>query len=143
MIYLDTSLLVALITTEERTARAHDWLASVDDQVATSEWGRVEVASALSIKQRQGVLDAAGRAEAEYALTVIIDQGLDIVPVDTADFRHAADFVRPSERNLRGSDALHVAVAGRLDATLHSLDDAQVAAAQLLGLDAVVPVPKE
>lgn len=143
MIYLDTSLLIALITTEKRTARAHDWLAGVDDDLVTSEWTRVEVASALSIKQRQGVLDAAGRAEAEYAFRMITDQGLDALPVETSDFRRAADYVRPPERNLRGPDALHIAVADRLGATLHSLDDAQVKAAREFGVDAVVTVPKE
>jgi predicted nucleic acid-binding protein len=143
MLYLDTSLLVALITTEERTARAHDWLAGVDDDLVTSEWIRVEVASALSIKHRRGALDAAGRTEAEYAFAVITDQGLDVLPVETFDFRRAADYVRPFERNLRGADALHIAVAGRLGATVHSLDDAQVKAARELGVDAVVTVPKE
>ncbi|RBY79864.1 VapC toxin family PIN domain ribonuclease [Geodermatophilus sp. TF02-6] len=120
MLYLDTSLLVALIMTEERTARAHDWLAGVDDDLVTSERARVEVASALSTEQRQAVLDAAGRTEAEYTFAVIADQGLDVLPVETSDFRRAADYVRPPERNLRGADALHIAVAGRLGATVHS-----------------------
>ncbi len=68
---------------------------------------------------------------------------LTIVPVTTADFRRAAGYVRVPERNLGGGDALHIAVAARLGATLHSLDDRQVEAARQLGVDAVVTVEKE
>jgi predicted nucleic acid-binding protein len=142
MLYLDSSLLTALVTTEARTARAHDWLATVDAELVTSEWSMTEIASALSVKQRHGALDPAGRARAERILVVIADQGLDVVPVVTIDFRRAADFVRPHERRLRGPDALHIAVARRLGAVLHSLDSDQVAAARDLGFDAVITVPK-
>ena len=143
MIYLDTSLLVALITNEARTARALDWLAAVDVDLLTSEWAMAEIASALSIKQRQGALDGAGRALAERTLSGIADDGLHVVPVATADFRRAADYVRLPERSLRAADALHLAVAGRLGATVHSLDGVQVAAARQLGIDAVLTVKRQ
>jgi len=141
--YADTSLITALITSEQRSAAARDWLIAHGGSMLTSEWARTEVASALSIKQRRGELDVAGRALAERALEQMIARGLDIVAVVTEDFRRAADYLRPHTRNLRGADALHIAVAGRLGARLHSLDDDQVEAARQLGLDAVVPVPKE
>lgn len=109
----------------------------------TSEWARTEVASALSITQRRGELDDAGRALAERAFEQMVARGLEVVWVVTEDFRRAADYVRPYTRQLRGADALHIAVAGRLGAALHSLDDDQVAAARQLGIDAVVTVPRE
>jgi predicted nucleic acid-binding protein len=143
MLYLDASLLTALITTEARTVQALNWLATVEVDLLTSEWALTEVASALSIKQRQGALDGAGRAAAEHTLGVIADQGLDVVPVGTADFRRAADYVRPPERRLRAGDALHIAVTARLGATLHSLDRDQVTAARQLGIDAVITVERE
>jgi predicted nucleic acid-binding protein len=143
MIYLDTSLLVALITNEARTARAIDWLAAVEVDLLTSEWAMAETASALSIKQRQGALDGAGRAVAERTLSGIADDGLHVVPVVTADFRRAADYVRLPERSLRAADALHLAVAVRLGATVHSLDAVQVAAARQLGIDAVLTVKRQ
>ncbi len=143
MRYIDTSLLTALITNEPRTPRALDWLIKYGSVLTTSQWTRTEVASALSIKQRRGELDEVSRVTSERAFERMVDRGLDIVPVTTADFQRAADFVRPPEGNVRGSHALHIAVAGRLGATLHSLDDDQVAAARALGLDAVVTVEKE
>jgi predicted nucleic acid-binding protein len=141
--YVDTSLVIALITVEERSVRARNWLIAHGRPLITSEWTRTEVASALSIKQRRGELDEAGRAQAERAFERMAARGLEVVPVTTRDFRRAADHVRVPERKLRGADALHIAVASRLDATLHSLDDGQVEGALQLGVDAVVTVPKE
>lgn len=143
MFYLDPSLITALITTEDRTERALDWLFATELPLVCSEWAMTEVASALSIKQRRGDLDAGSRAHSERLLGRLVDEELDVVPVLSGDFRRAADYVRPPERKLRGGDALHIAVAGRLGATLHSLDDDQVEAARKLGVEAVVTVPKE
>jgi predicted nucleic acid-binding protein len=140
MPYLDTSLVIALITAEERSHRARAWLIAHGGRVVTSVRPHSEVASALSIKQRRGELDEMSRVQAEQAFEGMVARGLDVVAVTTADFRRAADHVRIPERRLRGADALHIAVAGRLGATLHSLDDDQVAAARQLGVDAVVTV---
>jgi len=134
MDYADTSLLVALLTHEPRTSQALDWLIERKATLTTSEWARTELASALSIKQRLGGLTEADRAVAERTFDRITDRGLDVVPVLTADFRRAADFVRPPGRNLCGADALHLAVVTRLGATLQSLDETQVAAGQALGI---------
>lgn len=142
MLYLDPSLLVSFIATEARTERALAWLLGTEDPLITSEWATTEVASALSIKQRRGELDAGSRAYAERQFVRLMDEDIEVKPVLTADFRQAAEFVRAPERKLRGGDALHIAVAGRLGATLHSLDDNQVEAARQLGLDAVVTVEK-
>lgn len=143
MLYLDPSLLTAVLTTEERSEKARDWINAVTQPLLTSEWAMTEVASALSIKQRRRELDPVTRAVAERSLARLVDEALNVVPVLQPDFRAAAEFVRPSERKLRGGDALHLAVARRLGATLHSLDDDQVAAARQIGVDAVVTVPKE
>lgn len=143
MLYLDPSLLTAALTTEDRSKKARDWLNAAEEPLIASEWSMTEVSSALSVKQRRRELDQTSRAVAERSLARLIDEALEVVPVLSSDFRMAAEFVRSSERNLRGGDALHVAVAGRFGAVLHSLDDDQVAAARQLGVDAVVTVPKE
>lgn len=143
MLYLDPSLITALITSERRTGRAMDWLLATDLPLVASEWALTEVASALSIKQRRGELDAGSRGHAERLLGRLASDDLDVVPLLTADFRRAADYVRPPERNLRAGDALHIAVTARLGATLHSLDRDQVTAARQLGIDAVITVERE
>jgi len=143
MRYADTSLIIALVTNEDRSGAALDWLVEQQAPLTTSEWTRTEVASALSIKQRRGQLTDIGRAAVERSLDRMMRNGLDVVPVLTGDFRRAAEYVRAAERNLRGADALHLAVAERLGATVHSLDAAQVAAARALGIDAVITVERE
>lgn len=142
MLYLDTSLLTAALTAEERSESARNWINAADEPLITSEWAMTELASALSLKQRRRELDPVTRAVAERSLARLVDEALDVVLVLQPDFRAAAELVRVPERNLRGGDALHIAVAGRLGATLHSLDGDQVAAARQLGVDAVVTVEK-
>jgi len=52
MIYLDTSVVVALLTPEERSAQALDWFAQSRDPLISSDWLITETHSALGIKQR-------------------------------------------------------------------------------------------
>jgi predicted nucleic acid-binding protein len=52
MIYLDTSVVVALLTPEERSAQALDWFAESREPLISSDWLITETHSALGIKQR-------------------------------------------------------------------------------------------
>jgi predicted nucleic acid-binding protein len=142
MLYLDTSLLTAVLTSEDRSDRARAWIIAEQRPLMTSEWALTEIASAFSLKQRRGELSSGGRAVAERSLARLVDEALDVVPVVAVDFRRAADFVRPYERGLRGSEALHLAVARRLGGELRSLDERQTEIARELGIEAVVPVPR-
>jgi predicted nucleic acid-binding protein len=65
MLYLDTSLLVAVLTNGAETERMQHWLEQqpVDD-LALSDWVATEFSSALSIKLRTGQIGAAHRADA-------------------------------------------------------------------------------
>ena len=62
MLYLDTSLLVSALSNEPRSAIANDWLAKqVASQLVISDWAITEFSSALSLKLRMGIIDAAQR----------------------------------------------------------------------------------
>ena len=61
MIYLDTSVVVALLTPEERSSSALDWFAQCRDPLISSDWLITETHSALSIKQRQHGLRSQAR----------------------------------------------------------------------------------
>jgi len=56
MLYVDTSVLVALCTNEARTADVVNWYAACADELASAAWCVTEFASALGIKQRTGQL---------------------------------------------------------------------------------------
>ena len=51
MIYLDTSVVVALLTPEERSAQALDWFGQSRDPLISSDWLITQTHSALGIKQ--------------------------------------------------------------------------------------------
>lgn len=65
MLYLDTSLLVAALTSETRTSFVQQWLEDQDpEELAVSDWVVAEFSSALSIKLRTGQIGPAHRADA-------------------------------------------------------------------------------
>ena len=68
MIYLDTSVVVALLTPEERSAQALDWFAQSREPLISSDWLITETHSALGIKQRHhGLSSAARQAAGEHS----------------------------------------------------------------------------
>ena len=55
MLYIDTSVLVAALTNESRTAEMQNWLASQrPEDLMISDWVMTEFSAALSIKVRTG-----------------------------------------------------------------------------------------
>ena len=62
MLYLDTSILVAALTNEQRTREMQEWLAEQPaGQLALSDWVLTEFSGALSLKVRTGRLTKASR----------------------------------------------------------------------------------
>ena len=106
MIYLDTSVVVALLTPEESSSRALNWFAQSREPLISSDWLITETHSALGMKQRH--------------------HGL---------FHQAAELLKDSALGLRAGDALHLAVALHSRCTrLTSFDHAMHRAAKALGL---------
>ncbi|WP_299959207.1 type II toxin-antitoxin system VapC family toxin [uncultured Modestobacter sp.] len=142
MLYLDTSVLIALVTAEPRSAALRSWAAAVDDVLVTSDWSLTEAASGLSIKQRTAVLTEVERLVVDRALSRFLAENVEVVGVHRADYRTAARLSARPTPPLRAADALHLAVAARHDAVLHTLDDQQAAGARAHDIGAVVPVPR-
>jgi predicted nucleic acid-binding protein len=143
MLYLDTSLVTALIVREARSDQARRWLVEQDpNQLLTSRWTVTEVASALSIKQRTGTLKEVDRVVADRLLDQLVDETLSVLDVQRGDFAAAARMCSRPAPPLRSGDALHLAVAARHAATIHTLDDDRAVAARTYGIDAVISVEK-
>src|SRR5712691_12722444 len=123
MLYLDTSLLVAALTREIKTAPVLAWL---DDQepaaLAISEWVATEFSAALSIKLRTGQIEADGRAGALAAFAGLRAESLAVLPISGLHFRSAARFADQHALGLRAGDALHLAICADHGATLCTLD---------------------
>ena len=138
MRYFDTSFLVPLIlpeATSEPISRFFDNLPAED--LAVSEWTRVEFASMLSREVRMGNLDVAVAREAGSRFEAMIEISFIVLLPDRDDFNQAREWLNRFETGLRAGDALHLAIASnRGAAAIHCLDKAMIAAGTALGLSA-------
>ncbi len=139
MLYVDTSILVAALTNEARTAEVQDWLAEQQaGELSISDWVVTECSAALSMKLRTGQLQVAERAEALAVFAEMVDASFHVLPVTGTDFRVAARFADQHPLGLRAGDALHLAVASSRGARIRALDKGLVSAAEALGVSASV-----
>lgn len=141
-IYVDTSLVIASHVREAESARALAWLAEhADKPLLFSTWLLTECASALSIKQCRGEIDAALHAEASAGVEALVRHLGPAHPPQESDFLAARGFCSQASSGLRAGDALHLAIALRLGASHFATFDTTLArAATVQGLVAV-PAP--
>jgi uncharacterized protein len=111
MIYVDTSVLVALCAPEPMTAAVARWHASTDDELISGTWCVTEFASALGIKQRTGQLSREQAATAWHAFERICAADLQLTPIEPPVFHQAALLTLDASTGLRAGDALHLATA--------------------------------
>ena len=138
MIYLDTSVVVAMLTPEESSSRALDWFAQSREPLISSDWLITETHSALGMKQRLYGLSAEARLAAGEQFERLLQGGVELRPLDRGRFRQAADLLQDPALGLRAGDALHLAVALRSRCTLlASFDGRMQQAAIALGLSPV------
>jgi hypothetical protein len=140
VIYLDTSVIVALCVRERASDHVEAALVSVGDALMISEWTRVEIVGAIGIKVRTRELKEpiARRALADYYEAV--EPGLQIVTPSREDYILASDYLQTFASGLRSGDALHLAVAAnRQVARLLTLDKRFIEATQRTGLPVQLP----
>lgn len=138
MIYLDTSVVVALLTPEERSPLALDWFGQCRDSLISSDWLITETHSALGMKQRLHGLSAEARLAAGEQFERLLQGGVELRPLERGRFRHAAELLQDPALGLRAGDALHLAVALHSRCTqLASFDIRMQQAATALGLSPV------
>ena len=137
MIYLDTSLVVALCTREPASDRVEAALRSMSEPFMSSEWTRVEYTSAIGLKLRTHELGEALARQALAKYYEAFEPGVTLIVPSHEDYISAADLLQGFERALRSGDALHLAIAINRQATgLLTLDRAFIKAAA----DTPVPV---
>jgi predicted nucleic acid-binding protein len=138
MIYVDTSVIVALLTVEPKTQSVTDWYAGLSDTPICSDWLLTEFSSALSMKLRTGQINEANAKRVRKEFALLAEGGLRIAPVSRSAFEHAAEMVKPHTHGLRAGDSLHLAVALELGATsMATLDGTLGANAKRNGLKLV------
>jgi predicted nucleic acid-binding protein len=137
VIYLDSSLLTAIFFREANAGALVGWMESVREQkLMISAWTLTEMASVGGIKRRTGAVDVATGEQALVNFQRFASGKLGLVEIEPGDFRTAAVLIA-TPAALRAGDALHLAVARRLNARLASIDRRLCEAADLLGIGRV------
>ena len=136
--YLDTSVVVSLLWSDSHTARAEAFMAKQGAQQgpapivsdhAGAEFaatvGRLVRVSAMTKPEATGLFslfDAWVAGEVQWTLAT------------AADLAQATAWMRRLDLTLRAPDAIHVALAHRLGATLVTFDEGMAIAARRLGV---------
>jgi uncharacterized protein len=136
-LYVDTSALVPVYVPEVFSVRAENVVRRQSARIVSSLCV-AEFASAVSFKQREGELAPEDAQRAWQTFTRHASSGLfHVTEVTVDDWRRAAELAWSLHTRARTLDAIHLSVAERMQLTLVSADERQVAAARELGLKVV------
>jgi uncharacterized protein len=137
-VYLDASVLVALFTKDDLTARADAFLESHVIVVTVSDFAAVEFASAIARRVRTGEMSADAAREVFSTFDAWTARPIQQVQAISADIASAARFLRRLELPLRAGDAMNIAIAQRVGADLLTFDRQMAVGAVALGVTVVV-----
>ena len=87
MLYVDTSVLVALCTNEAKTADVVKWYGACTEDLSSAASCVTEFASALGLKQRTGQLTEPQAQAAWVKFERICANDLELLPVEAMSFR--------------------------------------------------------
>jgi predicted nucleic acid-binding protein len=140
MLYLDSSVLVCLFSSEDRTHAIQAWREELRcEDMRMSEWNVTEFYSAMSFKRRTAQMSVEQRHHAEALFRNYLKNYPAVLAVSTANFRRAATIAGRDDINIRAADALHLAIAEKYRAKLCTLDKKMHEAAGTLEIDCLVP----
>jgi len=138
MIYLDTSFLTPLFREEATSRKVADFLSrQAVGVLAVSKWASVEFASLTSRDVRMGALTAGQGRRLLAEFDSMVAASLVVLIPSGNDFDLAQEYVANFATQLRGPDALHLAVAHNNGVEfIATLDDGMLSAAKKLKIPA-------
>jgi uncharacterized protein len=136
-VYLDASVLVALFTNDRHSNRAGAFLKTQKPVLVVSDFAAAEVASVVARRVRTTDLTADEARAAFSAFDAWTARAAQRTTTGAADVIAAAAFLRRLDLNLRTPDALHIAIAQRIGASLATFDEKMAANAGILGTPVV------
>ena len=138
-VYLDASVIVPRLVDEPHTTDVEAYLTGKREELFISDFAAAEVAAALSRLVRMRRLTTGDASSALNDFDIWRATSCSGVDVRAADARLAFAYVRRFELMLRAPDALHLAIARRLGATLVTLDRRLADAGRELAVTVAVP----
>jgi predicted nucleic acid-binding protein len=133
-VYPDASVLVALFTNDQFTSRARAFLTTYIPTLVVSDFACAEFASALSRRVRTKDLTVDEARVAFISFDSWLTRSTQHVETAAPDIGFAASVLRRLDLNLRTPDAINIAIADRLGATLATFDERMAIAARALGV---------
>jgi predicted nucleic acid-binding protein len=134
-VYLDTSLLVALLTGDDAfTDRASVFPAADPDVLVVSDFAAAEFSSVMARLTRMRRLTQAEALAVFAAFDAWRARAIQSAVTLPQDIGAAAAFLRRLDMNLRTPDAINIAIAHRVGAALATFDEAMASNARTLGM---------
>jgi len=133
-VYFDASVLLPTLIKEPASAAVDAYVLAGGQEFLVSDFAAAEVASGLSRLVRMRLLEAATAVARLDDFDAWRATATSPVDVHAVDVRLGYIYVRRFDLMLRAPDALHLAIARRLDATLVTLDRRLARAAKELGI---------
>jgi predicted nucleic acid-binding protein len=133
-VYLDASIVVALVTRDVFTFRADAYLRAVAPVLIVSDFAAAEFASVVARRVRMREISQSIARATFAALDVWMIRLTERAETTTADVGAAALALRRLDLPLRTADALNIAIAQRIGATLMTFDEKMAASARALGV---------
>ena len=136
-VYLDASVLVALIMVDALTDRAEAFFRANTPVLIVSDFAAAEFASAVARRVRAGDITSDEAHRGFSAFDMWTSRATQREETMTADVRAAGAFLRRLDLSLRTADALNIAIAQRIRAALATFDQKMAASARVLGIPVV------
>lgn len=133
-VYLDASVLLPTLIQETASAAVDAYMLAGGREFLVSDFAAAEVASGLSRLVRMGLIEIGDAAARLTNFDVWRAATTSTVDVHAYDIRLAAAYVRRFDLALRAPDAVHIAIARRLEVPLVTLDRRLAGAAIELGI---------
>lgn len=126
--------MIPTLVKEDASIAVKAYLVGSEQELLISDFTAAEVASGLSRLIRTSLLTAAEASARLADFEAWRAATSSPVDVHAADVRLAYAYVRRFELMLRAADALHLAIARRIDASVATLDRRMARAGRQLGL---------
>jgi predicted nucleic acid-binding protein len=134
-IYLDTSVIVPLLTTDSLSARANLFMVNSRPTLLLSDFACAEFASTIARKLRNREMSGKLAKDVFAKFDSWSSRETNSVSLQTNDIADAIGFIRRLDLTLRAPDALHIAMARRLGAALVTFDAKMAASGRALGVE--------
>ncbi len=138
-LYLDASVVVALFVIDPSSARAEAFVSANPEVFMISDFGAAEFSSAVARRVRTCYLTQSEGRLAFSNFDSWVVRSTEQQETTTADIDAANRILRRLDVNLRTPDALHIAIAERIGATLVTFDRQMAASARALSMAVATP----